>query len=261
MSTAIAQVTNITINLDPENRQRPFVLNKGDYKVEITGDYDGAKFKLESYLVESTVPITVISTPSLTTSIAKANFTTYSKEYSFNITDRKLIEIEVQKINLRTKKVVETYKFTFNGVQKYKWHTTVGLSAITLINRDTYKTVAEDDAFKIVQNGSQTIIDPVVLMQFTYINLERPTSIGVSGGIGFDFENLSVFGGPSIYFGHNLILTAGVALNQQLRLDSKYDKNQIVPEALESSDLNSPYYRINPFISLTFALDKNLFKK
>ncbi|MEM7086341.1 MAG: hypothetical protein AAF489_09175 [Bacteroidota bacterium] len=251
--------TKIQISLDPTTKEQTSSLENGKYDVEISGLFDPTTTYFKSSLTITTSPVDIITTPPVA-GFAGGAMSQYAENFKFRIKDRTLVVIVINEIDIATNNVINTYTYTFKGIPKYQWHTTVGLAAITLLNRDTYKTVATDNAFQIVQDGSQTIFNPVVLMQFTYINLETPTNLGVSGGIGFDFENISVFGGPSIYFGHNLILTAGLALNQQLRLDSKYEKNQIVSEAIDPSDLNTHYYRVNPFVSLTFALDNNLFR-
>ena len=57
-----------------------------------------------------------------------------------------------------------------------------------------------------------------------------------------------------------MIFTAGVALHKQKRLDNKYDVGQIVDAAIDSNDLNTEYFRVNPFVSLTFNLSNNPFK-
>jgi len=91
--------------------------------------------------------------------------------------------------------------------------------------------------------------------------LEKANSWGPTGGIGFDLDDISAFLGYSYYFGQNIVITGGAAFHKQLRLDSKYDVGQVVPAALNTNDINNSYYRLNPFISLTFALDNNPFKK
>ncbi len=39
------------------------------------------------------------------------------------------------------------------------------------------------------------------------------------------------------------------------------DHRGLINTPINSDDLNSFYYRVNPFVSLTFALSKNIFKK
>lgn len=139
--------------------------------------------------------------------------------------------------------------------------TSAGLAAIPLLNKDTFKTVAEDDSYRIVKNGSQKIFDNIPIMQFTYLNQEKDWGFAPSGGIGFDFDKLSVFGGGSLYIGQNFMFSAGIAFHQQMRLDNAYENKQLVDNPISEDDLHNNYYRLNPYFSLTFRLDNNPFKK
>lgn len=117
-----------------------------------------------------------------------------------------------------------------------------------------------DDEFQIVKDGSQELFDPIPVIQFTYLNIKKDTWFGPTGGIGFDTSNLSVFGGYSLYVGHNFIFTAGVVFHKQKRLSNNFDVNQIVSEQVSSEDLNTGYYHVNPFFSLSYSLSKNVLK-
>ncbi|MAO07459.1 MAG: hypothetical protein CL596_01965 [Alteromonas sp.] len=184
------------------------------------------------------------------------------KKFSFTISNRKKVNIKIKKhytVEDSIKKVSKI-DLNFKSIKKHKWQTTYGVSGIYHVNSDTYKTVQNGTNFMITEDGSQGLVSPVPLIMFSYINLEKPSSLAWSGGLGFDTQNISLFFGPSYVIGQNLIFTAGVALHKQKRLDNKYDVGQIVDAAIDSNDLNTEYFRVNPFVSLTFNLSNNPFK-
>lgn len=250
-------ITTIIIDLNSQILLKDYTLPKGGYNVVII-DKNDSTLTHQIIISETTVPISLIDIES-NNSFRNPPSYKVIETYKFTLKERSKIEFSIKK--MKNSIMISEFRYTFKSKITHKWHTTLGIAGIALLKTDTYKTSAFGDGYIITQDGSQNLVDPVIVMMFTYINLEKSYSIGPTGGIGFDLEKISVYGGASWYLGHNLVLTGGVALHQQLRLDNKYDVGQIVDSPINSDDLNSFYYRVNPFISLTFALSKNIFKK
>lgn len=161
---------------------------------------------------------------------------------------------------------LDTFTVEFVSRSKWYWTPTFGISVVALANRDTYKSLLNSDGsdpatYTIVRDGSQKQYEGIPSVMFTYSMLESDFSIGFTGGLGTDFETLSTFVGLSGVIGQNFVVTAGLAFHEQLRLDSKYDVGQVVDSNLSFTDLNTVYYRFNPFISLTYRLNTNPYKK
>lgn len=249
--------TIIIIDLNSQILLKEYTLPKGEYNVVIIDKIDST-LTHQIIITETTVPVPPIDVSTFIDN-SVSPISRVIETFEFKLKERSKVEFSIKK--MKNSKVISEFRYTFNGKITHKWHTTLGIAGIALLKTDTYKTSAFEDGYIITQDGSQNLIDPVIVMMFTYIDLEEPNSFGPTGGIGFDLEKISVYGGASWYFGHNLVLTGGVALHQQLRLDNKYDVGQIMDSPIDSGDLNSFYYRVNPFISLTFALSKNIFKK
>lgn len=260
--TQLHAQTEININLDRVGKSFESTLSSGKYIINITSTDDPSKITFLTSIVETTDPVEPIKVKYSKegTDIAES-LITYQEKYEIEIERRTRLVINVIKFDIIKKTTIQEYKFIYRGILRYKWHTTIGLAALFPFKSETYKTTETANGFRIVENGSQGILLPSIVLQFTFIDLKKTHSLGPSGGIGYDTKNLSVFGGLSYYIGQNFVITGGLAFHEQLRLDNKYDKNQSISEALSFDDLNTSYYRINPFISLTFALDNNFFKK
>ncbi|WP_318309267.1 hypothetical protein [Flagellimonas crocea] len=153
----------------------------------------------------------------------------------------------------------QTRKYIFKSQSDWDWSSTFGINAVFLLNSDTYKTIADGETFQIVGDQGQNIIDYVPSIMFSFMNLSKNWAFGPSAGLGFDLEQVSIFGGYSMMIGQNFVFTAGVAFHSQERLDSKYFINDTVDASLSFDELHEKYYRFNPFVSLSLKLDKKPF--
>lgn len=57
------------------------------------------------------------------------------------------------------------------------------------------------------------------------------------------------------------MLTGGFAVNKQLRPNPNYSVGQVIDSTITNENLNVSQYRFNPFVGLTFRLNKNPFAK
>lgn len=275
------QIATISEAIEPERIQLPIHLDSrsinitetlpsGKYRLLISSDYAcndydaKIKFTIENHSDEAldTSFLDTMNMQATKKNMGLAAPTcTFSYTKDFDIEKGTKVELAIT-IKDKNGNGREKSTIIYKSIKKWKWVTTLGVAAVSIVNSDTYKTEKINNEFVVTENGSQKLFQSTPIMQFSYIN-SSDNFIGVapSGGIGFDLDNLSVFGGVSLYFGKNVFLTMGAAFHQQLRLDNKYDVGQIVSEEISEDDLNSSYYRVNPFVSLTFRLDKNIFKK
>lgn len=241
-------------------------LNSGRYNILFYKNHNVKKIKTYNIkTVITTEPISNLEIDDSTLALMEVanddpNIRNFKKFLTFKIQPRTKVEISIQEVQIDDT-IGETYTYIFNGIPERKWVTSFGLAGAYLLESQTYRTVAENGAFRIVPDGNQKLIEAIPVVQFSYLNIKNDNGFAWTGGLGFDTENLSAFAGGSYYVGHNLLLTAGFALHKQNRRSNRYSNNQIVPEALEFNVLNEQYYRVNPFISLTFVMNRNFLKK
>jgi len=84
---------------------------------------------------------------------------------------------------------------------------------------------------------------------------------GLSGGLGFDFVNPTVFLGPTFTYHQNLKISAGLVAHQQRVLLGRYKEGDIIADNLSETQLHEDRYRFNPFISLSLGFIQNPFER
>ncbi|MCD2260429.1 porin family protein [Psychroserpens luteolus] len=167
----------------------------------------------------------------------------------------------------RTETKTSTFKYIYKTKARGQWRTTFGFNFIYITKQDTYfsKDIG-DDSYMITEGTNRKKFDYHPTLMFTwlpnsYIKGNKNWQFGLSGGIGYDFDSsLSVFLGPSIIYNENITVSIGGAFHNQKRLLSQYTKNQVLNENLTFDQLHDDYIRFNPFVSISFRLDKNPFK-
>ncbi|PHR74569.1 MAG: hypothetical protein COA67_00395 [Lutibacter sp.] len=258
----------ITINLNNMPRAIEETLEKGEYILNVEGE-----FETDKYYINYSQGITSSLIDPLQTKISKENDSTiiinslppqkdqFEKKFYISMGNRSKFELSIHVIQKENDSIIQKHKIIYKSKAKRKWVTSLGVSS-NFIKSNTYRSLKQDDdTYKIVKDGNNQKLQVIPLMQFSFINLEKDNDFCLTGGIGFDTENISVFAGGSYYVGQNIFLTAGVSLHKQKQLNNLYNENQILTEAVDESIINKDYYRINPFISFTYRLSSNVFKK
>lgn len=153
------------------------------------------------------------------------------------------------------------YKYTYQTRRKGSWQSTFGFNFIRLSNTDTYFSKTQDDNYVVTKGTNQNQYDFHPSIMFTWLqNNGKEVSFGVSGGLGFDLEkSVSVFLGGAVSYNQNITLTIGMAFHNQKRLNSQYKEGDTLAESLDFDQLHKDYMRLNPFISISFRLDKSPF--
>lgn len=144
----------------------------------------------------------------------------------------------------------------------WSWTTTFGANAVFYTNHNKFVSQkTESGEYSVVNINDKKNMDLMPSVMFTFQNNQMNFSPGITGGLGFNLQELAVFFGGSLGFGQNIILTGGVAVHKQNRPNTNFYEGQIIDSEITTDMLNEKQYRVNPFIGLSFRLNKNPFKE
>jgi len=255
-----SQVKNIEIPIDPGS----YIFNIVNANKDATYSYKVEKKNLEIEKIETPSDFGVSLAVGVPITIPIGKFTV-EKGQQLKIIVKESVEI----VNPKTKKKeikTTTFEYIYNTPKRGEWRTTFGFNFIYKIKQNTYFSNANDDgSYTITEGSNKDKLDFHPTLMFTWLSnkhLDKKDNwhFGLSGGLGYDFdESLSVFAGPSFIYNENITLTFGIAFHNQKRLSSNYSKGDIINENLTFDQLHTDYIRVNPFISLSFRLDRNPF--
>jgi hypothetical protein len=82
---------------------------------------------------------------------------------------------------------------------------------------------------------------------------------GLTAGVGFDFDKPTLFLGYGFGWGYNVMLTAGVVMHKEDRLNGQYAAGQVVAENLTSDQLIDSTYKPRAYVGLAFRFGSNPF--
>ncbi|MEP7197392.1 MAG: hypothetical protein ABI851_12800 [Saprospiraceae bacterium] len=85
--------------------------------------------------------------------------------------------------------------------------------------------------------------------------------LSIVGGLGIDFKDPNVLLGLGLSYNQNLSIDFGLTTNMVSTLKGKYYKDQIINVQISESDLVKKIIVVNPFINISFRLDKDIFKE
>jgi hypothetical protein len=218
------------------------------------------EFKLEDF------EISVLEVPSNFPAIAIANNEKMIYE-NLDISKGQQVFIKIKIYSKGTPpKLQKEINYIYKTKPRGEWRTTFGFNFIYKIKQDTYYSdMNEGGTYTIAEGSNRDKLDFHPTLMFTWLSnkhLDKNDDwhVGLSGGLGYNFnESLSVFAGPSFIYNENITLTLGIAFHNQKRLSSNYSSGDIINENLNFDQLHTDYIRVNPFISLSFRLDKNPF--
>ena len=154
----------------------------------------------------------------------------------------------------------------FNGGTRGTWQVSLGLgSPVLLDGHHRYATEfeTETDKFRIVERRSEEVFEliPAVFFHWTPTADELTDwSWSMTGGLGLDFDNAVLFLGGAVTFNRNITLSVGGVAHQVQRLNPKYEVGELLPVGLDTDQLHTDYYRVNPYVGVTFRLSSNIFK-
>ncbi len=186
----------------------------------------------------------------------------YYKEIVFNNIRKGItITVLIKKIKKSDNAVLQEWKRIYKAPSKGKWITSFGIGSAININRQTFRAVKQNDSTYILEkDGRRNLYKYYPSIQFSYLsNFSGNFEIAPSGGINLDPKELSAYGGISIVFAQNMILTGGITFHQIDKLKNKYKEADTFIENKDFNDLHEKFFTISPFISLTFRFKSNPF--
>lgn len=89
----------------------------------------------------------------------------------------------------------------------------------------------------------------------------EPGPEGLRGGLGSSLNDLAVLLGGALTYNQNLALTAGIALKNRLRLNSRYSVGDTIRENLESERLDVERLRPSLYFGIALRLGANPFTR
>lgn len=130
------------------------------------------------------------------------------------------------------------------------------------INERKYFARQSESEFIVTRERNRDWADFVPSVFFTW----TPTDADLgkmnwmwSGGLGFDMRAPVVMIGRSGRYNENIMLSLGVALHGQQVLLGRYNEGDTLSENLTETQLHSPSYRPNPYLSIGFRFGANPF--
>lgn len=181
------------------------------------------------------------------------------KEYKIGeITFKRNTELTIT-INTTDKDPIERV-YKVKTQTDWRWATTFGANAIFYTNRNKFISQIDDGLQKVTEIQSNKTMELMPTVMFNFMDYHDTISYGFTGGLGINFEEIAVFAGLSLGIGQNIILTGGVGVHKQTLPNTNYFVGQTIDSSVTNDNLNESQYRINPFIGISFRLDKNPFK-
>ncbi|WP_439484506.1 hypothetical protein [Cyclobacterium plantarum] len=161
----------------------------------------------------------------------------------------------------------ETKKWisVFTTGSRGEFQISYGFSFITqmMSQENIFFTNSIDNEFFIQKEVNRRSMTFVPSLFFTWMgkrSFNNNFAFSLSGGLGFDFENPTVFLGPTISFNENIKIHLGIAGNKQYSLLGRYTDGQQISELLTIDQLHEKIYKLNPYFSLSLRLKNNPFE-
>lgn len=130
------------------------------------------------------------------------------------------------------------------------------------INERKYFARQSGSEFIVTRERNRDWADFVPSVFFTWTPADADLGAlvwGWSGGLGFDMTSPVVMLGGSARYNENIMFGFGVALHRQQVLLGRYNEGDTVSENLTETQLHSPSYRPNPYVSIGFRFGANPF--
>lgn len=166
----------------------------------------------------------------------------------------------------------KTWQFVLSTGPKGEWLTSYGFTFVPDQNDNFFTRQSaenpEEFLIEMENDPSGTEFDFIPSVLFNWYPGTDPADEASAlrknthffGGIGYDLEAPSVFGGVGYSFHKNISVVGGIAFHQQDELDGRYELGQVLKENLDSAQLNEEVYRANVFIGLSFRFNSDPFK-
>ncbi|MEI9918404.1 MAG: hypothetical protein WDO14_06325 [Bacteroidota bacterium] len=169
-------------------------------------------------------------------------------------------------IEIHVKRGSIEWVFVVEGDPIGRWLFTYGYGFTPARNNNEYFTqrVPGDTTYAITKKKAAKNLDFTPAVFVTFLPTKRtnkPVSLTLSGGLGFDLQKPVVFAGAGLLIYQNFLVSGGVGLKSMPQLKGNYSEGQIVNENLDSDALHENKININYFFSVSFRFKENPFKK
>ena len=144
-------------------------------------------------------------------------------------------------------------------IEKSNWKLSYGFAFPILFANDEEYFITKSDSipnmFEIKKKKDNQYINfiPSIFIHWNpYNSDELEWTYSVTGGIGFDMEKPIVFAGGSAIYHDKLNFNFGLVIHKLKKLNGKYFSGELINDILDENQLHEEFYRINPFIGLSF---------
>lgn len=175
---------------------------------------------------------------------------------------------QLEVVITRSNEEGKTLKWTqiYSTESRGKWQVSYGFSFITegFNKENIFFAKQSDSVYAITKTNNRKSMNFAPSLFFTWMptkSINKPWNLGLSGGLGFDFESPTVFLSPTISYNQNLRIHIGLVAHKQSVLLGQYEEGQIITENLNKDQLHEELYKLNPFISISFRFNQNPFNQ
>lgn len=188
-----------------------------------------------------------------------------------------MLTFKLSRVENQAAKIVGTYEFKTEQAAPGQWTTLYGFNYIDSGDERFYSKAAGTTpptyTVTALEDRQESTFAPSVY--FMWIRNENYEGIwrralawrsddvfgGVTAGLGFDFDNPTAFLGYGVGWGYNVMLTAGVVMHKEKRLNGRYSAGDVISENLTEDQLSEETYKPRLYVGIAFRFGSNPFEK
>jgi len=154
--------------------------------------------------------------------------------------------------------------YVYSAGARGEWQLSYGFTFITqqISPEKIYYSSQTSNGFEIKKEAQRQQFVYAPSLFFTWMpakRLNKNFSGTVSGGIGYDFTNPTLFLGPTLSFNQNIKIHAGLVAHKQKVLLGQYVEGQEITQLLNEDQLHKELYRLNWYFSVSYRFSQNPF--
>jgi hypothetical protein len=188
-----------------------------------------------------------------------------------------VLTFKLSRVENQAAKVIGTYEFKTEQADPGQWTTFYGFNYIDsgdqgFYSNDAGTTPPTYTVTPLEDRQEKAFAPSVYFMWIRSENYEdkwqralawRNDDVfgGVTAGLGFDFDSPTAFLGYGIGWGYNVMLTAGVVMHKEKRLNGRYSEGDVISENLTEDQLSEETYKPRLYIGIAFRFGSNPFEK
>lgn len=126
------------------------------------------------------------------------------------------------------------------------------------------KPMSGDSSYIITKKKNRSLFSYKPSIFFSWMPTQKfaksNLAFGGTAGLGADTESVSIFGGASLFYNENVIITSGLVFHQQQFLRGEYKKDEIIETLLLEEQLHENRFTCDVFVAFSFRFNSNPFK-